>query len=153
MEREDPTPILDLRRQHELEVKDWRTFEESLVFGSRHTPSFKNVFRMDDTTSVGFPHFTNRDRKSVASRRRFEMTPWLCMDEARQEQMYVYSQPGYSKGADRWCTQMFLVIKALKESGTPASVARTCVIIGDNYSENKNNVDFAFCCDLVARGW
>jgi hypothetical protein len=108
---------------------------------------------MDDTTGVGYPHFTNRDRKSVAGRRRFEMTPWLCMDEARQEQMYVYSQGGYSKGGNRWCTQMYLVIKALKESGTPAADARTCVIIGDNYSENKNNVDFAFCNELIMRGW
>jgi hypothetical protein len=153
MRGEDPSGVLEERRRHELAVKDWRAFELSLVLGSRHTPGMTNVFRMDDTTNVGFPHFTNRDRKSVAGRRRFEMTPWLLVDEARQRQSYVYSQSGYSKGGDRWCTQMFLAIKALKESGSPAAAARILIIIGDNYSENKNNVDFAFCADIIARGW
>jgi hypothetical protein len=38
-------------------------------------------------------------------------------------------------------------------AGTRAAQARTLVIIGDNYSENKCNTDFGFCSELVCYGW
>jgi hypothetical protein len=152
MRGEDVSPILAERNAHEEAVRDWRVFEECLVNGSRSSPSHKNVFRFDATTSAGFPHFTNRTIKGM-SHHRFSLTPNLVMDEARQRLSYLYSVDGYAKGANRWCTELFNCIKALKESGSPASRARVLVLIGDNFSENKNNTDFEFCADLVARGW
>ena len=44
---------------------------------------------------------------------------------------------------------MYTMIKALKESGHPAALARHLVLIGDNYAENKNNVNFAFASEMV----
>ena len=48
---------------------------------------------------------------------------------------------------------VYHTLRALKESGTPAARARHLVMIGDNYGENKNNTDLAFCTELVQRGW
>jgi hypothetical protein len=153
MKGEDVSSIVKEREAHEEAVRDWRVFEESLVAGSRNTPSLRNVFRLDDTVSVKYPHFTNRPRKGVSGHHKYAMVPSLLVDEARQKPMYIYSSKGYPKGANRWCSELFLASKALKESGTPAASARTLVIIGDNYSENKNNEDFAFASELIAHGW
>ena len=48
---------------------------------------------------------------------------------------------------------MYEVMRATKYSGTPAATARTAVIIGDNYVENKCNTDYDSCHTLVERGW
>ena len=60
---------------------------------------------------------------------------------------------GFSKGANRFCTSMYHVMRALKNSGHPAASARQAVFIGDNYSENKNNINLAFASEMVANGW
>ena len=44
-------------------------------------------------------------------------------------------------------------VTSIKTSGTPAASARRLVIIADNYSENKNKVNFAFCSELIQKGW
>ncbi len=44
---------------------------------------------------------------------------------------------------------MFVASKALKTSGGAAAEAKTCVMVGDNYVENKSNTDAAFASDLV----
>ena len=48
---------------------------------------------------------------------------------------------------------MYNLIRAVKHSDTPAASARTCVIIGDNFVENKCNTDYDFCHTLVEQGW
>ena len=124
----------------------WR----SLISGRRVC----NTFMFDDTSAVGFPFFTNRPVKATAQKYRVEMIPWLVWDVARSQESYVYSLKGaFSKGASRWCTQVFDVVRALKTSGTPAAEARTAIFIGDNCSENKNVINLAFCSDLVKFGW
>ena len=42
---------------------------------------------------------------------------------------------------------MYNVIRAAKTG--PYSLARKCVLLADNYSENKNNQVAAFCSELV----
>ena len=55
--------------------------------------------------------------------------------------------------AGPWCTQMLAVVSAAKESSHPAANARTCVFIGDNYSENKNLEDLALAFVLIGKGY
>jgi hypothetical protein len=45
------------------------------------------------------------------------------------------------------------MMRAAKYSETPSARARTCVMVGDNYVENKCNVDLDFCTEVVQRGW
>jgi hypothetical protein len=59
----------------------------------------------------------------------------------------------FPKGANRFCTEMYLVCRSLKFSGTPAANARHLVIIGDNYSENKNNINLAWASEMIMMGW
>ena len=49
------------------------------------------------------------------------------------------------------CTNMYNVIRAAKTG--PNRMARTCVLLADNFSENKNNHVVAFCSELVLQGW
>lgn len=68
--------------------------------------------------------------------------------------MYIYTLHGrVSKGANRWCTSILHAVRMLKNSGGAAAAARVLVLIGDNFAENKNNVNYDFLCELVWRGW
>jgi hypothetical protein len=58
----------------------------------------------------------------------------------------------YKKGGNRWCTQMWEILREVKKR-SPANRARICVIIGDNCAENKNNINFAFVSEVVMAGW
>ena len=67
---------------------------------------------------------------------------------------YIYSIKGaYPKGANRFCTTMYSMVKAIKNSGTPAAASRHLAFIGDSFAENKCNVNLAFASDLVRHGW
>jgi len=55
----------------------------------------------------------------------------------------------YPKGADRLCTILYWLRK-VKWGNTPC---RSATKLADNYVENKNNVLFALCSELVMRGW
>jgi hypothetical protein len=44
---------------------------------------------------------------------------------------------------------VYHTLKALNESGTPATRAWHLVMIGENYGENKNNTDLDFCAELI----
>lgn len=75
-------------------------------------------------------------------------------DVGREVYSYVYTLHGrMSKGANRWCTSILHAIRALKTSNHQGSKARTLILIGDNYGENKNNINLDFICELVGRGW
>jgi hypothetical protein len=66
----------------------------------------------------------------------------------------VYALKGrHSKGANRWCTSILHTLRAIKTAGGPNAQAMTLVLFGDNYAENKNNVNFDFLLELVWRGW
>ena len=43
-------------------------------------------------------------------------------------------------------------IREIKAGGSPSAKAKTLVLIGDNYSENKSNVTLDFACELVMQG-
>ena len=45
------------------------------------------------------------------------------------------------------------MMRASKHSETPSARARKCVTVGDNYIENKCNVDLDFCTEVVQHGW
>jgi hypothetical protein len=59
----------------------------------------------------------------------------------------------FKKGANRWCTTVYHALQALKNSGHPAARARMLVLVGDNFSENKNNCNLDFLTEIVQRGW
>ena len=44
---------------------------------------------------------------------------------------------------------MYAVIRAAKTRPDYTRHARQCVLLADNYSENKNNYVLAFCTELV----
>jgi hypothetical protein len=48
---------------------------------------------------------------------------------------------------------MYIALRALKFSGGPSAFASSVVLVGDNYSENKNTTNLAFASELVLRGW
>lgn len=60
---EDPTPHLEARRAHDGVVLMWRETETSVKTGGRVLPAVNLVIVMDDTESLGLPHFSNRDYK------------------------------------------------------------------------------------------
>ena len=102
---------------------------------SNHSPWLTNTIVADDTGALECPHFTNREWKSVIDKHKVRFTPWLVEDVARGKKTYVYCVTGrHKKGANRWCTNMYHVIKALKTSGAKAAQAQQLILIGDNFS-------------------
>lgn len=150
----DTSDVMTRTRAHADHVKSWRETEAYYKMLSEHSPHLCNTIMCDDTSAIGFPHFTNRPVKSTATKRRVEFIPWLVTDHSRSRTEYVYTLKGkYKKGANRYCTMLYHVIKAIKTSGTTAAMARELVLIGDNYAENKNNVNLAFASDLIKHNW
>lgn len=45
------------------------------------------------------------------------------------------------------------MMRAAKYSQTPSARARTVVMVGDNFGENKCNTDLDFCTEVVQREW
>ena len=149
-------------------VEDFRRVEKFWMGLARHSPDQVHLFMYDDTSAFPLPHFGNREPKSCAGKSRILMVPWLVDDVGRGTRTYVYSFKGATiKGANRWspgecsflfclqppwcrCTNMFNVIRAAKTG--PKRLARTCILLADNYSENKNNHVLAFCSELVLHG-
>lgn len=143
------------RDAHDCSVKAWRRLESVMQAKGQHTPGEWLVFSYDDTTAKGFPHFGKREPKGV-SKTRFELIPWLVQDWAvRSRQDYVYTPVGrWGKGANRHLTMLHAVLRRAKSNyGHPSYVARKLCLIADNYQENKNNVLFAYCTDLIQNHW
>ena len=137
---------------HKAMVSAWRYKEQYWINKAKHTPSEVNTFQFDDTEAVGLPHFTNRTYKGLPAARA-DYVPFLIHDHARNKKMYVFSRKGlYPKGANRLVTTLLACITALKlDTSSEARHARKLVLIGDNYSENKNNTIIAFAQDLLLR--
>lgn len=78
----------------------------------------------------------------------------MLQDIGRGQSTYVYTLKGrLSKGGNRWCTSILHHLLEIKNSRGPSARAKTLILIGDNYSENKSNVNLDFCSELVLRGW
>ena len=137
---------------HKAMVSAWRYKEQYWINKAKHTPSEVNTFQFDDTEAVGLPHFTNRTYKGLPAARA-DYVSFLIHDHARNKKMYVFSRKGlYPKGANRLVTTLLACITALKsDTSSEARHARKLVLIGDNYSENKNNTIIAFAQDLLLR--
>ena len=111
------------------------------------------VLGYDDTSSVGFPKFTNRDIKNL-SQSRLHVIPFNITNYTSGETAYVYTlKGGFPKGGNRLCTVLYKYLRKVKFGDHPCKYARTLYLVADNYSENKNNCVFAFCTELVMRGW
>lgn len=138
---------------HNEDVTRWNQLEDYWVNAAKHSPQEVNVFRFDDTITAGFPHFGHREPKKVSQLHRLEMIPWLVEDVARQKFQYCYTTKGrFRKGGNRLCSSLYYSIMSLKRSNHRARKARKLVLIGDNYSENKNNVVLDFLNELVVMG-
>ena len=157
----DKLKHMENKRAHTAMVEDFRRVEKFWMGLARHSPDQVHLFMYDDTPAFPLPHFGNREPKSCAGKSRILMVPWLVDDVGRGTRTYVYSFKGATiKGANRWspgecsflfclqppwcrCTNMYNVIRAAKTG--PKRLARTCILLADNYSENKNNHVLAFC--------
>jgi hypothetical protein len=141
-------------KRHQEHVTTWQDVEAYYKDQAIHQP-FKYITILgDDTKSRGFPNLTNRSWKSLGSTPRVHFVPFLFENYATDEQVYVYSLKGkYKKGGNRWATTMHSIVRAIKERDCPAATADTLVFIGDNYGENKNNANLAFCMMMVFEGW
>jgi hypothetical protein len=148
-------------KEHHFEVRRWRTFEHELQLQARNAPASVTVLSYDDTSPIGFPKMTKKPIKNMPNDKVY-MIPFNLVNHGTGESIYMYTMKGrWKKGADRLCTALYHTIRRLKfkpdETCSPAEKAqklsRKLVLMGDNYSENKNNVLFAFCTELVQRGW
>ena len=142
------------KRLHYASVKAWRELEASLTAQARQDPGGTILLYYDDTAAFGFPHMTNRPFKNMA-KTRFYVVPWLLMNKGLGTQEYVYMpKKKWNKGANRIITQLHAYISSIKSDSTNIQhKARRLILIGDNYSENKNNALFAWMSDLVANKW
>ena len=102
-----------------------------------------------------FPHLGHNPPKDWRMRKRkLNFIPRLVEDVGRRKSTYIYNlNRPKTKGGNRWRTSMYHCIQDIKRSGGPSAKARQLVLIADNYSQNKNNVNLDFLCELVMRGW
>jgi len=142
------------KRLHYASVKAWRDLEQSLCAQARQDPGGTILLYYDDTEAFGFPHMTNRPFKNMP-KSRFYVVPWLLMNKGVGTQEYIYMpKKKWSKGANRIITQLHAYISSIKSDPTNIQhKARRLILIGDNYSENKNNTLLAWMSDLVANKW
>ena len=129
---------------HDKEIEDWRIVERYWMMTASQSPHLYNLVCADDTEKLCLPHWGTRNFKSTASSSTVRFIPWLVFDSSNGIWRYLYQPKNmWRKGANRYCTSMYYVIKGLKERA-PSNQARTLVVIADNLSENKCNVNFAF---------
>src|SRR5689334_5140875 len=62
-------------------------------------------------------------------------------------------QKKFDKLADRLITVLYHCLRRIKWGSHECHRAQDLFLIADNASENKNNVLFAFCTELVMRSW
>jgi hypothetical protein len=92
---------------------------------------------------------------------RIAFVPFNIANHGCFENSYVYTHKLRThKGANRLCTTLYHYIRRIKfkECATNTNEerqlrARKLYLMADNFSENKNNVVFAFCSHLILLGW
>jgi len=110
------------------------------------------VLSYDDTVALGLPRLTNRSKSVLYDRLLF--VPTGMTNHSSGEHFYMYMlKDKYPKGADRLCTVLYHWLRKVKWGNSDSRGATKLVLLADNYAENKNNVIFAFCSELVVRGW
>ena len=145
--------------KHYAEVRRWRSFEEFTFTQSRHDEGVV-VLTFDDTSALGLPRFTKREIKNMTNVR-IRVVPWNLTNHGAGENYYIYTvYEMYKKGGNRLCTTLYHYLRRLKYNTPPEGhgpnkqrTARKLILMADNYGENKNNIVFAFCAELVLRGW
>lgn len=141
------------RELHDTAVEGWRKKEMLETTKARHNPREQNTFFFDDTQALGLPRFTKRTPKNLTTSR-FNVIPFVIMDEARGRDAYIYTAKNrFKKGANRLCTELFFQILAIKTGDHDARMARRCVFIADNFSENRNNTNLCWSSELVLQNW
>jgi len=145
--------------EHDLEIRYWRHLEAEFHDRAVWTPHELVVLSYDDTSAMGFPRFTNRPLKNMTPAR-VNVIPFNLTNHGSDENYYFYTLKGmYKKGANRLCTTLFHVLRRLKTRVPQTRVeeaqqkAMYLVLFADNYSENKNVVLLAFCCELIRHGY
>ena len=150
-----------LMKSHHFEIKYWRTFETTMQYRSKSCAEDITLLSYDDTSALGLPRTTNRDIKNMPSSRVF-LVPFNLTNHGVGETMYFYHlKDKWSKGADRILTILYHVIRRIKfkmvekcsESEKLQRRSKRLVLMADNAAENKNNVLFQFCTELVLRKW
>ena len=128
------------KRLHYASVRAWRDLESSVCAQARQDPAGTILLYYDDTEAFGFPHMTNRPFKNMP-KSRFYVVPWLLMNKGLGTQEYIYMpKKKWSKGANRIITQLHAYISSIKSDPTNIQhKARRLILIGDNYSENKQH--------------
>jgi hypothetical protein len=158
---EDRTEWKRLSREHNAEVRRWRTFENQLQSISKFSPETVVLLSFDDTSAFGLPRFSNRSIKNM-SNVHVNVIPFNLTNHGTGEHVYIYTLKGkYLKGANRQCTSLYHTIRRIKFKDvalcTSAELkqrnARKLVLASDNAADNKNNVIFAFCSHLIWLGW
>ena len=105
---------LERKKSHEAMVEDFRRLEKYWLGQARHSPADIHMFQFDDTSAFLIPHFGNREPKSVASKSRIQLVPWLVENVGLGQKTYVYSfKGGTNKGANRWYLFIFPVFVSL----------------------------------------
>ena len=139
---------------HEHEARQWHVHEEAQKNTSRAAMGQKTlVLGYDDTSALELPKFTNREIKN-GTMSKLQVIPFNITNYTSGETAYVYTLKNrYPKGANRLCTVLYHYLRKVKFGDHPCRHARTLVLQADNFSENKNNPLFMFCCELVTRGW
>jgi hypothetical protein len=144
------------RRVHQNEVREWRKVEEILKAQARNNPDEVTLFAYDDTEAMYFPHFTNRDYKSM-TKIKFPVVPWLLWNYSTNKKDYVYMvKDRWKKGGNRLISQLHAACRRVKsdyKNPKKAYKSRRLVVIGDNFAENKNAEIFAWATEVVQEGW
>jgi hypothetical protein len=141
------------KKMHRTEYRNWRELEKTYQALGRHRPGSTLVLSFDDTVALGLPRLTNRPVKGVPSDR-LKFVPSGLVDHSSGEHFYVYMlKDKYPKGADRLLTVLYHWLRKIKWGTKVTRRATKLVLMADNFSENKNNVIFGFCSELVLRGW
>ena len=150
----DEERYLQMRRIHDQEVQQWRQLEECLKTEAVTNPSNSILIMHDGTESLGLPRLTRRGLKNVDPVR-FDVVPWMAIDYARGIKDYFYSPKATTpKDANTLISQLHAVVRRAKSDYEhERHKARKLYLVADSASENKNNVLFSYCTDLVTKKW
>ena len=142
------------RRLHDEEVNQYRKLEGVVKARAVSTPEEVLVIMHDGTVALGLPKLTHRSIKNLDPAR-MEVVPWLGMDMSGGRKDYIYSKKATTmKDANTLISQVHAMIRRAKSDYSHVRhKARELILIADSASENKNNILFAYCTDMVEHGW
>ena len=142
------------RRLHDEEVTQWRQMEGVLKARGISNPDRVQIIMHDGTQATGVPRCTHRTIKNLDPFR-MEVVPWLGLDMSGGKRDYIYSRKTATpKDSNTLISEVHAMVRRAKSDYShPRHLARELILIADSASENKNNVLFAYCADLVENKW